>query len=102
MLLGRQLRKLGISEDSPPDAEQWRALVACVRRAYAEAEQDRYTLERSLMTSSREMQDLYDGIRASEERHRLLFERSPLPITLFDAASLRILAANDAALKLYG
>src|SRR6202044_2174557 len=65
-LLRRQLAKVGLSEDVPPDAAQWQAFVARVRRTYEDAAQDRYMLERSLMTSSREMQDLHDDLRRSE------------------------------------
>jgi two-component system, cell cycle sensor histidine kinase and response regulator CckA len=40
--------------------------------------------------------------RRPMERYRILFEHSPLSITLFDPASLRILEANETALQLYG
>ncbi|MBE2287604.1 MAG: PAS domain S-box protein, partial [Prosthecobacter sp.] len=43
-----------------------------------------------------------EALRESEERHRLLFDRSPLPTFVVDAESLRFLAANDAVLELYG
>jgi PAS domain S-box-containing protein len=39
---------------------------------------------------------------ASEERYRLLFESVPLPQWVFDRATLRILAVNEAAIKHYG
>jgi signal transduction histidine kinase len=67
-LLARQLRKLGLSEDAPPDREQWRALLQRVGRTYAEADQDRYTLERSMMLSSREMREMYDALRPETRR----------------------------------
>jgi PAS domain S-box-containing protein len=41
-------------------------------------------------------------LRASEERYRLLFDACPLPITLIDVETLRFVAANDAALAMYG
>jgi two-component system cell cycle sensor histidine kinase/response regulator CckA len=41
-------------------------------------------------------------VSASEERHRLLFEASPVPMYVFDGRSLAFLAVNDAALALYG
>ena len=71
-LLRRQLAKVGLSEEVPPDAAQWRAFVARVRRTYEDAVQDRYMLERSLMTSSREMQDLHDDLRRSEANFKVL------------------------------
>ncbi len=42
------------------------------------------------------------GLRASEEKYRTLFEHSPIPNFLFDQDSLRFLAVNDAALRSYG
>ena len=44
---------------------------------------------------------LVDKIDPHEGRYRMLFERSPLPMWVVDTASLRFLAVNDAALRLY-
>jgi PAS domain S-box-containing protein len=41
-------------------------------------------------------------LHRSEQAHRLLFDANPMPLVVFDAASLETLAVNDAALKLYG
>ena len=41
-------------------------------------------------------------LRESEERYRLIFEKNPHPIWVFDQVSLRFLAVNDAALRCYG
>ena len=76
-LLRRQLSKLELSEEKAPNVEQWRAFLVQLQRTYAEAEQDRYTLERSMMVSSREMQDLHDQLRRSEENFRVVAERIP-------------------------
>ncbi len=43
-----------------------------------------------------------DALRASEERYRLLFDGNPLPMLVYDLDSLRFLAVNDAAVRLYG
>jgi two-component system, cell cycle sensor histidine kinase and response regulator CckA len=43
-----------------------------------------------------------ETIRQSEIGHRLLFESSPVPVLAFSVDSLDILAANRAALRLYG
>jgi PAS domain S-box-containing protein/putative nucleotidyltransferase with HDIG domain len=40
--------------------------------------------------------------RGSEERYRQLFERSPLPMWVYNTKTLRILAVNDAAVARYG
>ncbi|MDB4914233.1 MAG: hypothetical protein JWM95_1877, partial [Gemmatimonadetes bacterium] len=46
---------------------------------------------------------LFDSaLRESEHRHELLFSGAPAAMLVFDVDTLRILAANDAALTLYG
>jgi two-component system, LuxR family, sensor kinase FixL len=70
-LLTRQLRKLGIVE--APTEQQWSALLERVDRAYTEADQDRYTLERALELSSTEMRRRFNELR---EAQRALIEAS--------------------------
>ncbi|MBI3131761.1 MAG: PAS domain S-box protein [Acidobacteria bacterium] len=85
-VLQRQLKRLGLGPEAPPQAEAWAELLQRMSRFYAEADQDRYTLERSLAMSSTEMRELYeelkhttegalaaerDKLRASEERYAL-------------------------------
>jgi two-component system sensor histidine kinase UhpB len=48
------------------------------------------------------LQRLVDKIDPQEGRYRMLFESSPLPMWVFDAETLRFLAANEAAMRLYG
>jgi signal transduction histidine kinase len=73
----RQLKRLGLDEGRPPALELWQAFLRVVGRSYAEAEQDRYTSERSLMISSREMRELYDALKQSSES-QLAIERDKL------------------------
>ncbi|HEY6462519.1 MAG TPA: PAS domain S-box protein [Polyangiaceae bacterium] len=54
--------------------------------------------ERALAAAARTIAEL----RRSDEAHRLLFDASPLPLIVFDVETLAILAANEAALLLYG
>lgn len=42
------------------------------------------------------------AVRESERRYRLLFDGSPLPISLFDAETFRFVAVNDKMVELYG
>jgi PAS domain S-box-containing protein len=49
-----------------------------------------------------ESRALSDELRISEERYRLLFEATPLPIFVFDAVTFRYLAVNEAAVRKYG
>jgi PAS domain S-box-containing protein len=43
-----------------------------------------------------------EALRESEERFRLMFERSPLPKLVFDRETLRFLDVNEAAIRHYG
>jgi len=43
-----------------------------------------------------------EALRASEERYRLLFDRSPLPMWVYDLETLGFLAVNQAAIDHYG
>ena len=43
-----------------------------------------------------------DKLVASEERYRLLFERNPLPMWVYDRETLHFLAVNEAAVRHYG
>lgn len=42
------------------------------------------------------------ALRESEERHRLLFQNSPVPMWVYDLETLRFLAVNEAAQSHYG
>ncbi|TAK09500.1 MAG: PAS domain S-box protein [Candidatus Manganitrophaceae bacterium] len=43
-----------------------------------------------------------ETVRDSEEKYRLLFERNPHPVWLFDLETLAFLEANEAAIRHYG
>ena len=43
-----------------------------------------------------------EALRQSEERYRLLFERNPQPMWVFDLETLAFLEVNEAAIKHYG
>ena len=69
-LLARQLRRCGLDPAQRPDDDGWQAFLERVGEAYAQAEQDRYLLERSLTISSAEMQQLHRELRAQSEAER--------------------------------
>jgi PAS domain S-box-containing protein len=48
------------------------------------------------------LQRLVDRVDPQAGRYRMLFETSPLPMWVLDAETLRFLAVNDAAVRLYG
>jgi signal transduction histidine kinase len=86
-VLTRQLRRLGLDPQAPPqDPEQWAALLARVNTSYDNADQSRYILERSLDLSSREMRTLLEQreasarsrVELSEIHYRNIFMHSPI------------------------
>ena len=115
-LLDRQLRKLGVSPDKGLEPRQLHELLLRISKSYEEADKDRYTLERSLMISSEEMQRLYDELKASSESRlarehgrlrtaknhlQALYDASPDMIFLHDRNG-RLLDINDNVLQAYG
>ena len=61
--------------DTPPgDTATWAALLARVSAAYTDGDNERYTLERALAVSSREMRELYEARARSEARQAALRE----------------------------
>jgi len=78
-LLARQLRRCGIDPSQPPAEETaWRAFLQSVGRAYREADDERYTVERSLLLSSDEMAQLNASLR--ESQIKLEAERDKLAV----------------------
>ncbi|HET9209603.1 MAG TPA: ATP-binding protein [Thermoanaerobaculia bacterium] len=68
-LLDRQLRKLGLSAEAPPaSCEAWSALLDRISATYAESDEDRYLLERSLSISSCEMREMSQALLVELER----------------------------------
>ncbi|OQX01506.1 MAG: hypothetical protein BWK73_45850 [Thiothrix lacustris] len=71
--LNRQLRSLGLTADTPPDADHWQTFLTRVNQAYSEHKHAYYVLERSLEVSSQEMHTLNETLqRESQEKIRAL------------------------------
>ena len=70
-LLKRQLKEYGADENVMPKKGDWRRFLESVDRSYTESDKDRYLMERSLMISSQEMQEVYEQLRESETRYAL-------------------------------
>ncbi len=110
-LLERQLKSLGLDgTTSAPNPEQWRLFLQRIERSYAQADQDRFLLERSLTTSSREMKELYESLRKSSEsrlkaqrdRYRSLVQASPEVIFSLAVADGSFTSLNPAFESLTG
>ncbi len=85
-LLSRQLKRAGLCvESAPTDVAAWQAFLERVGRVYAQADQDRYTLERSLALSSAEMRTALDRARAVNED--LILSREALEVSQREARS---------------
>ena len=86
--------------------------VGCLRQDSArltDAEQDvrrlLETTERSrlaLLSVLEDQKQVEETLRESEKRFRLLFERNPAPMLVYERASLKLLAVNEAFLRQYG
>ncbi|MGV8968681.1 MAG: putative bifunctional diguanylate cyclase/phosphodiesterase [Cellulomonas sp.] len=59
-ILARQLRRLDLATDRAPSVDSWRVFLDSVNTAYTETEDERYTLERSIDISSREMRGMHE------------------------------------------
>ena len=65
-LLARQLARLAIDVHEVPSKVQWTSLLERVTRAYQEADQERYLLERSQDLASEETAELYRALEAEK------------------------------------
>ncbi len=67
-VLARQLRRLSLGPDTPPDLPAWQRFLERVERCYADADDERYTRERLMELSSQEMHALHQQLREHDER----------------------------------
>ena len=109
-VLRRQLKRLKLNSDiSPESDEAWQEFLARVEKAYRQADEDRYTLERSLRVSSDEMNHLYKTLKRNSEselqiqRDRLSSVISSIKEGLFVLnMDNEIISLNNAGSKMLG
>jgi PAS domain S-box-containing protein len=79
------------------------AMILSARlRSFRRLEELRAQNEARLTRDVTEARGLAEIMRQSEEAHRLLFEKSPLPMWVVERETLQFLAVNDAAVRHYG
>ena len=79
------------------------AMILSARlRSFLRLEELRAQNEARLTRDVTEARSLVESMRQSEESHRLLFEKSPLPMWVVERETLQFLAVNDAAVRDYG
>jgi PAS domain S-box-containing protein len=107
-LLARQLHHLQLTPDHTPALETWAKLLERVDRAYTEADQDRYTLERSIEISGDEMRELYadlarkhEALLENRQRIHATFEHSAVGQAVIDEAG-SCTEVNDALVAMLG
>lgn len=66
-VLARQLTRLKINENHAPDLKHWQEFLSRVNNHYIDADNDRYTLERSMNLSSKEL--LESNKKLEEAQH---------------------------------
>lgn len=97
--LQRQLRQLGIKDFSEiPDAETWQSILAKINKYYTDADQYRYTFERSLEISSLEMQEIYEQLENERNKLQAILSEG----TIFVDKHWRIQSVNAEAQRLLG
>ena len=101
-LLGRQLKRWGLEDLSvPPSLENLQKFILRINSTYVSADQDRYTYERALEVSSREMRELNGRISLQREKLAKSLE-SLSNAVVFTDENWEILYLNHEAGRLIG
>jgi diguanylate cyclase len=95
-VLARQLRRLSLGDDTPPDLATWQRFLERVERCYADADDDRYTRERLMELSSHEMNTLHQQLRVHDERRfqALLAGSSDITLVLGAAGQVEFVSSS--------
>ena len=67
-LLRRQIERLGLTPDSPPDPAQWRQVLERVSASYSQSDEARQIAGHAMEIASREMRELHDRDQSHNEQ----------------------------------
>jgi diguanylate cyclase (GGDEF)-like protein/PAS domain S-box-containing protein len=67
-LLTRQIERLGLTTEAPPDAGQWRQVLERVSASYTQSDEARQIAGHAIEIASREMRELHDRDRTHNEQ----------------------------------
>lgn len=98
-VLRRQLARLGLREDAPPDEATWAKLLRRIEGHYRSADADRYLLERAIEQSSRELRELNDEATDARARIEGVLQSLPQAVLALDREG-KVVLANGAAAEL--
>jgi diguanylate cyclase len=95
-VLARQLRRLSLDPDTPPELTAWQRLLERVERCYTDTDEERYTLERLTELSSQELAAVHQQLRDHDERrfHALLAGSSDTTIVLDTAGEITYVSSS--------
>ena len=93
-LVGQLLRSIGASDAEVPSLATWRELLRRMSQMYYETDLDRVTRERSVESSSRDMQRLYQELKQRTESERA--EQEAVMRATLESAVEGILVSDNA------
>jgi PAS domain S-box-containing protein len=93
-LVGQLLRSIGASDVEVPSLATWRELLRRMSQMYYETDLDRVTRERSVESSSRDMQRLYQELKQRTESERA--EQEAVMRATLESAVEGILVSDNA------
>lgn len=92
--IGQLLHRVGASEAEAPPLDTWREMLDLMSQMAYEADRDREALERSIESSSRDMQRLYQDLKQRTESERVEQE-AVMRATLESAIEGILVVDND-------
>jgi PAS domain S-box-containing protein len=93
-LVSELLRSVGACDAQAPSLEVWQELIGRLSRMYYETDQDRDELERSIESSSRDMQRLYQELKQKADSERA--EQDAIMRATLESAIEGILVVDNA------